>query len=264
MSELGYAGQQSPWDVTDPYNATRAIFAALLARVSTATLVKVVAVTNEGDVSPVGFVDVQPLVNQLDGAGNAIPHQVVYHLPYFRLQGGVNAVILDPEVGDIGAAVFADRDISSVAATKAQANPGSWRRFDMADGMYFGGFLNGTPEQWVRFHKTEGIEVFSPIEIKMRAPKITFIATTEITATAPNIAQTASVAVTQTAPLIGLNGAITQTVATGGSTDVQLVGPVNVQQQIHSDTDVTAQTVSLHGHTHYENGEGEQTNPPTT
>ena len=85
-----------------------------LNRVSTATLVKVVSVTNAGGLSPVGFVDVQPLVNQLDGAGNAVPHGVLHRLPYFRLQGGADAVILDPKVGDIGMAAFANRDISLV------------------------------------------------------------------------------------------------------------------------------------------------------
>jgi hypothetical protein len=59
--------------------------------------------------------------------------------------------------------VICDRDSSAVKASKDIANPGSYRRFDLADGMYFGGFLNGTPDQYVRFFDTgdgsPGIEV---------------------------------------------------------------------------------------------------------
>ena len=57
--------------------------------------------------------------------------------------------LIDPTQGDIGLAIFADRDISSVRANRAQANPGSYRRFDMADGVYIGGILNGMPTQTV-------------------------------------------------------------------------------------------------------------------
>ena len=83
------------------------------------TLVQVVAVTNDGGVEPVGFVDVHPMVAQVDGKGQPTPHGVIYGLPYIRVQGGSNAVILDPQVGDIGLAVFCAQDISKVKATKA-------------------------------------------------------------------------------------------------------------------------------------------------
>jgi hypothetical protein len=107
-------------------------------------------------------------VNQVDGAGNATPHDVLHHLPYFRLQGGSDAVILDPKVGDIGLAGFASRDISSVKSTKAQANPGSARSFDMADGVYIGGMLNGVPEQYVQFTQG-GINIVSPHAVTVNA-----------------------------------------------------------------------------------------------
>jgi hypothetical protein len=66
--------------------------------------------------------------------------------------GGINAIIIDPQVGDIGIAIFGDRDLSSVIANKAQSNPGSLRRFDMADGLYIGGFLSAAPSKYVRFY----------------------------------------------------------------------------------------------------------------
>ena len=49
----------------------------------------------------------QPLVNMLDGAGDATEHGTIFGLHYTRLQGGANAIILDPQVDDIGwAAVY--------------------------------------------------------------------------------------------------------------------------------------------------------------
>lgn len=150
-SNSGFAGQQSLTDDTSDFNKMSFLIKQILGRISTVTLVRVMGVTNAGGIEPVGFVDVQPIVNLLDGAGNATPHATIYNIPYFRLQGGVNAVILDPVVGDIGLAVICDRDISSAKALRSEANPGSRRRFDLADGVYLGGVLNVTPTCYVAF-----------------------------------------------------------------------------------------------------------------
>jgi hypothetical protein len=154
---FGY-GWQEPADSNSEFNATCFLVRQLIAKISTMTPVKVQAVTNSGGLSPAGTVDVLPLVSMIDGAGHATKHGTLHGLPYFRLQGGANAVIIDPEVGDIGFAVFADRDISAVVANKGAANPGSRRRFDMADGIYCGGVLNGTSTQYVQFTST-GIKI---------------------------------------------------------------------------------------------------------
>lgn len=156
--QQGYSGQWGPEDDTSDYNAHHFLVRQVLALVSTATLVQVKAVTNAGEVAPVGTVDVLPLVKLIDGLGNASSHGQLHKLPYFRLQGGANAVIIDPQVGDIGIAIFADRDISSVKSKKAEANPGSRRRFDMADGIYIGGVINAVPNQYVRFN-SQGIRL---------------------------------------------------------------------------------------------------------
>lgn len=184
--QFGYAGQARAAEGGDEYGALMFVIGQALARLSTATLVRVVSVTNDGGLSPVGFVDVQPLVNQLDGAGNAIPHAVLHQLPYFRLQGGTDAVILDPKVGDIGMAAFGSRDLSAVKASKQQANPGSWRTHDMADGLYFGGLLNGTPVQYVQF-TAGGINVVSPSKVTVQAPNIELNAATQCALNSPVI-----------------------------------------------------------------------------
>ena len=146
------------------------IVESILSRLQTVTLVKVVAVKG-GGISPVGMVDVQPLVSQIDGSGGVIPHGVIFNVPYMRLQGGSNAVIIDPQAGDIGMCGFCSRDISSVKQNKAPSAPQSRRRFDYSDGLYFGGFLNGTPKQYIHF-KDGGIKLFSPGDIEMEAANI--------------------------------------------------------------------------------------------
>lgn len=137
--------------------------------IRTATIVRVLSATNEGQASPVGFVDVQPLIQQTDGEGNVVALPPVYGVPYMRVQGGTNAVIIDPQVGDLGIALFGDRDLSAVAATKDMAPPGSARRNSLSDAMYIGGLLNGTPVQFVQFEAT-GITVRSPTKVTIEAP----------------------------------------------------------------------------------------------
>jgi hypothetical protein len=106
-------GQQDITDGNGAFNATSFLVRQMLAETNTADLVKVVSVTSAGALAKAGVVAVQPLVNQIDGQGNATPHGTIYNLIYFRMQGGANAVILDPAVGDIGMAAYCSRDISA-------------------------------------------------------------------------------------------------------------------------------------------------------
>lgn len=158
-------------------NSQLALVDSVLNKTCVATLVKIVAVATPENNGMVGAVDVQPLVNQVDGDGNAIPHGVIFGLGYFRAQGGLNAIILDPEVGDIGLAVFAHNDISTVKSTRSQANPGSYRRNDWSDGIYVGGLLNSTPTQYVKFG-TDGITLMSPTKVTIHAPETDIIGKT--------------------------------------------------------------------------------------
>ncbi|KDD79083.1 Gp138 family membrane-puncturing spike protein [Glaesserella parasuis] len=155
------------------------IVGSLINRIQTVTLVQVKAVNATG-VAPVGTVDVQPMVAQLDGEGKAHAHGVIHNIPYFRLQGGSNAIVIDPQVGDIGMCGFCSRDISSVKANKAPSTPQSLRKFDYADGLYFGGFLNGVPEQYI-FFKDSGIDVVATGEVYIKGSKIKLDAPVETT-----------------------------------------------------------------------------------
>lgn len=225
-SNNGYNGQQTPNSAGSDFNAQTFMVWSILARVRTMQLVKVMGVTNAGGISPVGFVDILPLVNQVDGAGNAEPHGTIYHCPYFRLQGGANAIIIDPQIGDIGWGGFADRDISSVIANKGPANPGSKRMFDMADAVYFGGMLNGTPNQYIAF-SASGIAITSPTQISLTAPQIVANASTSFTVNSPQSNFSGTVIIQGLLSwLAGMTGSVASGVASLITGAVQFVGSI--------------------------------------
>lgn len=143
---------QRPETATTDWMALQFMIVQRLMRVQTVTLVEVQAVYG-GGLGPVGTVDVQPLVDQVDGAGNAVPLAVIYGRPYVRWCGGQSAIILDPQEDDIGVMCFASRDISSVIANQGQEGPPpSGRVFSFSDGLYLGSIpLGVTPQQYVQF-----------------------------------------------------------------------------------------------------------------
>ena len=151
---------------------------AALSGLRVAMPVKVMSVINNGGVSAIGTVSILPLVNAKDGGGNAVPHGTIYNVPYMRIQGGTNAVILDPQVGDIGLAVVCDRDISAVQNTQAQAPAGSSRKHDMSDFIYVMTVISAkVPTQYVQFNSS-GITVTSPNTIIINANEVDINAAT--------------------------------------------------------------------------------------
>ena len=208
---------QKPSDTWGEFNNISYLVQQAIGKIQTATIVRIEKCTNNGGLTPVGYVDVTPMVSQIDAAGVTMPHTTIYNVPYFRIQGGANAIIIDPEIGDLGICVFASRDITKVKNTKAQSAPGSFRQNSFSDGLYIGGVLNGLPAQYVQFSAT-GIRIHSPTKIKLDAPDILLSATT--------IEINASASVTMTTPIFQLNGEMN---ATG---------------------DIVGQGTSLHTHVH--------------
>jgi hypothetical protein len=148
-TDFGF-GQMTPFDTTSDYNVLCFIIRQQMAMMSTMKPVKVVAVhPGQGTPPAAGTVDVQPLINLLDGQGNKTEWATIFTVPYFRLQGGKWAVILDPDVGDCGFVICADRDISALKSQTpgqiAPSNPSSFRKYDPADGVYVGGIFNAVP-----------------------------------------------------------------------------------------------------------------------
>ena len=269
-----YSGATTPAMNWGDFNPVAFAIQQAIGKMQTATLVQIISCTNEGELSPVGMVDVLPLVNQLDAAGNPTPHITVHNLPYLRLQGGKNAIIIDPQPGDIGLAVFCSRDISKVKSTKDQANPGSARQYSFSDGIYLGGMLNGTPNQFVQFRPSgitittqvgsKGVDVNAQVgNITNTAGKTTVVTLEKdgpITLTDGQsvVSLNADGTVSLNAPvglsintplftvngLMVLNGMMEQYGDADGVGTVTMLGPVNVIN------DVTAEGTSLHTHVH--------------
>lgn len=224
-NEDGYFGTAGPSDRSSDYNTHAFMVRQIMNGRHHVEVVRVVRVTSSGDIAVAGTVDVLPMVNQLDGQGNAVAHTVIGGLPYYRIQAGGNAIVMDPQVDDIGLILIADRDISALKASRDISNPGSQRRCSWPDGIYLGGILNGAPTQWIQFH-AGGIAIHSPDKITLDAPIIEMTAGTKITATAPVIEASASSSITFNTSIFTVNGA------------AHITGPVT------SDASVTAPTVS--------------------
>lgn len=250
------------------------IIGRMLARVHTNTLVRVLAV--RPTVGKVGFVDVLPMVQEADTARAVIQQSPIYNVPYVRYQGGPSAVVLDPAVGDIGLASFAERDITSVKATTQQGPAATDRRHDMADGLYIGGVLNPEPTQYVRFQpEAAGIDIHSPASINITADvDITLDAGGSITlhagASTAMHADTSldlqsgtttnmqsGTTTTLTAPggfvvnaNMTLNGGLQGTSTGTGAAGYRLLGDLQVRN-LDADEDVTVPNASLNAHVHH-------------
>ncbi|WP_145536924.1 Gp138 family membrane-puncturing spike protein [Yersinia alsatica] len=162
--------QSTPNSSSSDINSLDFYISQFLNKIWTSSVVEVKGVSNSGELSPVGKVSIQPLVAQKDSSGRLVDHGIIHNVPYFRLQGGTDAVILDPKIGDIGVALFCNRDISAVKVSKKPSPPGSDRKFSPSDAIYMGVILNGTPSQFIRF-SNDGIELISPTKVKITAPE---------------------------------------------------------------------------------------------
>nr|WP_277350566.1 Gp138 family membrane-puncturing spike protein [Novosphingobium olei] len=132
--------------------------------------VKVLAVH---DTSSGPRVDVQIMVNQIDGAGTGIPHGTIHDLPVQTVRAGNCEIRVKPRVGDVGLVSFCHSDISAVKETGDVANPGSRRRFDWSDGIYCGSVH-------AQGAATTFIEIDADDNVAITAPKVTITVTDKV------------------------------------------------------------------------------------
>jgi hypothetical protein len=159
MSDAGYPGQRDAFAGTNVFAALANLIRQMAAGDAHVALVLVQAVTPNSVTGAPPLVNVQPMVAQVDQKGNATPHGIVNNIPTMRIQAGKSAFICNPKVGDIGAVICADRDISSAIANQAPSNPGSFRRFDWSNGMYVGGFGSVDPTTYVEVDDDTGVTI---------------------------------------------------------------------------------------------------------
>ena len=162
-------GQKKPNTAGSSYNSLQfMVQQAIRNQVHTAIPVQVQAVDGL-------FVDVLPLVSNVDGFGETVEPTTIYHLPVFRYHAGVGAIILDPVVGDKGLAIFCQSDSSTVnEETNAPQQPGSFRRFSMSDGFYLGGFHNAAPTVYIEIKQDGEVVIVAPNKLTVTSPSATF------------------------------------------------------------------------------------------
>lgn len=214
-----FVGFARPLDQANPFNAQWFLIQQALGSVFTAALVVVRGVSVEPPT-----VDVQILVNQVDGLGQGQEHGIIYGVGYGQVRAGASAVIITPVVGDIGIAVFAMRDSSVVQTTRAPGLPGSARRNDPADALYVCGLAGGTaPTQFVELDPTEGITVKSTVKVRLEAPTCKVVADTcEVVADVATItADTVNLGGTGGAAVARVGDSVSGGVITSGSSKVK-------------------------------------------
>ncbi len=124
----------------------------LIANIHTMMPVKILSVTVPPDsLAPIGRCEVLPLVQQIDGSNNVYPMGKIVNVPYLRVQGGSNAIVIDPQVGDVGLCGFCERDISIVKRTGELSAPDTRRKYDINSAVYMFTMMSGTPTQYIHF-----------------------------------------------------------------------------------------------------------------
>ena len=142
--------------------------------VNTAIPVRVDSCTRPGPGGAAGYVSATPLVQQRGADGKSLQPVSLPQLPFYRVQAGTAAVVLDPQPGDIGLAICSQQDSSNVqAGTSGPVQAGSFRCFDLSDSFYVGGFLNQAPTTYIHLDPEKGeITIKSPTKITLESQTI--------------------------------------------------------------------------------------------
>ena len=184
---------------------------------NTAIPVVVTAVERTGSGGCAGYVSAKSLITRYTARHEAIPNVPIPKLPYFRYQHGTAAFICDPKVGDIGLAIFAQADVSNVNGDNTEKPPATFRRFDMSDGFYVGGFWGNTPTTFVKIEDSGSIDIKAPESLNIESP--------EIKVDCENLNIKAKKKVVIDCPDIQLKGAVTANQAT--------IGGIEFNEHVH-------------------------------
>lgn len=166
----------SPAQIAVEALRTQALILSLIRDIRTAIPVKVMAVhPGEGTPPAIGTVDVQPLVQAVDGAGKLWKLGKTYGAQFSRIQAGNTAIVVDPNVGDIGLAVACDRDISSVIAAAGIAGPGSARIHDISDLVYLYSILSVKAITQYILANAQGLTLLTPNTLTLQGGQINMV-----------------------------------------------------------------------------------------
>ena len=221
-------GMQGVYAGTSAYNAQAAQIQKELQKINTTFLAKIESCST----SPAGgakTVSATPLTAQVDGNGNAVPTPTYQHLPHYRVQAGIAALIVDPVAGDIGVFSCAKRDISNISAgTNATQVPGSFRSFSPADAVMVGSVHTKAPTVYIEIKQDNTVLIHAPAGVTIE--------------TDSSVTIKAKSSVVIDSPETTINGHLT--VKNGLSATGGAEGGIAVAG------DIVADTVSLKSHTH--------------
>ena len=160
-------GFSNPYTSTSQFNANDFQIKQAIRKINTAFLARIDSCSSQG-VAGSGHVSATPLTTQIDGLGNAVPATVLPHLPFYRLQQGIGAVILEPVPGDIGVFVSCKSDISNIDKnTKSSQRPGSFREFDQSDSVMVGTIHTQAPQVYIHIKQDKTILIHAPQGLKI-------------------------------------------------------------------------------------------------
>ena len=172
MADLGVYSKRKVSTENTEFNQIAFVIDQFINKVNTCTLVQIVAIHASGDPTQIGTVDVLPFVQKIGNDGAPVSNTTIFDVPFMRISGGGNAIICDPQPGDIGFCVFAHSDISAVQKAKVETTIGSKRRFNLADAIYVGTCIPVTaPTRYVKI-SNDGIKIKAVEDIEISAPAI--------------------------------------------------------------------------------------------
>ena len=147
---------------------------AIKGMVNTAIPVRVDSCTKPGVGGAAGYVSATPLVMQRGADGKSLDPVSIPQLPYIRLSAGDAAIVIDPQPGDVGLAVFAQQDTSNLKAGSSEpVQAGSFRCFDQSDGVFIPAILGVAPQTYVHLDPEKGeITIKAPTKITIESPTI--------------------------------------------------------------------------------------------
>lgn len=92
-------------------------------------------------------VSVKPLIAQRDGENNSIAMPEIFDIPFFRYQAGTAALMITPQVDDIGVALFFQTDASGLQkGDNSVIPPRMLTPYPLFSAVYIGGIMQKEPE----------------------------------------------------------------------------------------------------------------------
>ena len=214
------------------YNANNQQIQNDLQKINTVFLARITAV-NGGGTSGSKTVSATPLICQIDANGNKLPSPVLVEVPYYRVQAGTGALILDPVVGDIGVFVCAKRDISNIknGVTDPQV-PASFRSFDLADSIMIATIHTGVASTYIHISPDgQTIEINAPNSLTVNTATATINASGSTSINSPETTISGHVTIQGGLSVSGGEGA-------------------QVDGSISASGDITGGDISLQSHRH--------------